>query len=133
PLHAQGTCVATANGAPGPAPCHRLRGDTPCPDGLAEGTVGLWNAAELVTGQSRCCATGASNRGIAMDGFTTLMILPFLVQLYLLPALVALTRRHHNAGAIFLLNLFLGWTLVGWVVALVWAATQVYAFDDREE
>ena len=68
-----------------------------------------------------------------MDGFTTLMILPFLVQLYLLPALVALTRRHHNTGAIFLLNFFLGWTVLGWVVALVWAATHAYAFDNREK
>jgi hypothetical protein len=24
---------------------------------------------------------------------------------------------------IFLLNLFLGWTVVGWVVALIWAIT----------
>ena len=27
--------------------------------------------------------------------------------------------------AIFVLNLFLGWTLLGWVGALVWAATAV--------
>jgi|SRR5208282_1861885 len=42
---------------------------------------------------------------------------------YFLPCGVALLRRHHNAGAIVALNLFLGWTLVGWVVSLVWALT----------
>jgi hypothetical protein len=48
----------------------------------------------------------------------------FVIGLYLAPAIVALARRHHNRGAIFVLNLLLGWTLVGWVVALVWAVSQ---------
>jgi hypothetical protein len=30
-------------------------------------------------------------------------------------------RSKRNTLSIFLLNFFLGWTLVGWVVALVWA------------
>jgi len=34
-------------------------------------------------------------------------------------------RSHHNAATIFLLNLFLGWTFLGWVIALVWSATAV--------
>ncbi|MBI5018302.1 MAG: superinfection immunity protein [Deltaproteobacteria bacterium] len=45
--------------------------------------------------------------------------------LYFLPALVAVRRHHHNRAAIALLNLFLGWTGVGWALALVWAATAV--------
>ena len=40
---------------------------------------------------------------------------------YLLPTTIAIIRRRTNTMAIFVLNLFLGWTLVGWVVALVWA------------
>ncbi|HCK4428441.1 superinfection immunity protein [Pseudomonas aeruginosa] len=43
--------------------------------------------------------------------------------LYFLPAIIAENRRHHNKGAIIVLNLFLGWTFVGWVAALVWAAS----------
>jgi hypothetical protein len=43
--------------------------------------------------------------------------------LYFIPASVAINRGHHNAGAIFALNLFLGWSLIGWVLALVWALT----------
>jgi hypothetical protein len=39
--------------------------------------------------------------------------------LYFLPSLVA--RRKRDFGAIFALNLLLGWTFVGWVVSLVWA------------
>jgi hypothetical protein len=45
--------------------------------------------------------------------------------LYFVPAFMAWARRHHQRAAIFLLNLLLGWTLLGWVAALVWAATAV--------
>lgn len=44
-----------------------------------------------------------------------------LVPLYLLPAYVAYRRGHRNSVAILALNLLLGWTLLGWTVALVWA------------
>ena len=36
--------------------------------------------------------------------------------LYFLPSLIA--RKNPNVSSVFLVNLFLGWTLVGWVVAL---------------
>lgn len=41
--------------------------------------------------------------------------------LYLFPSFVALLTRKRNALAILVLNFFLGWTVVGWVGALVWA------------
>jgi hypothetical protein len=49
------------------------------------------------------------------------IVLGVLIVLYFIPALVAKNRNHHNALAIFILNFFLGWTLFGWVVALIWA------------
>ncbi len=42
--------------------------------------------------------------------------------LYFLPSFIALVRGKRDTLAIFLLNLFLGWSVVGWIVALVWAA-----------
>ncbi len=45
--------------------------------------------------------------------------------LYFLPWIIALIRGHHNAGAIFLLNLLLGWTFIGWIVAFIWSFTNV--------
>lgn len=51
--------------------------------------------------------------------------LGFALLLLFLPAVIAQTRRHPNAGIIFLVNLFFGWTFVGWVVALVWACSRV--------
>jgi T4 superinfection immunity protein len=47
----------------------------------------------------------------------------FLFSLYLLPAFVAEWRRHKNAVAIAVLNILLGWTVLGWIIALVWAFT----------
>lgn len=41
------------------------------------------------------------------------------VGLYFVPTLVAIGRQTHNATGIFLFNLFLGWTGVGWVIALL--------------
>jgi len=41
--------------------------------------------------------------------------------LYFFPIFIAGMRRHPYAGAIFVVNLFLGWTLLGWVVSLAWA------------
>jgi hypothetical protein len=51
-----------------------------------------------------------------------LLILMF--GLYLLPALIAFLRRNRNYPAVFLLNLLLGWTGIGWVVALVWSVAR---------
>lgn len=42
--------------------------------------------------------------------------------MYFLPSIIALLRGKRDTLAIFLLNLFLGWSVIGWVVALVWAA-----------
>ena len=44
-----------------------------------------------------------------------------LLALYFIPALVAAVRGHHQTIPIGILNLFFGWTLVGWVAALIWA------------
>ena len=50
-----------------------------------------------------------------------LVMLAAAIALYFLPAIVAGMNRHRQRTAIFILNLLLGWTAVGWVVALVWA------------
>lgn len=52
--------------------------------------------------------------------FLALLVVIGLV-LYFLPFIIATQRDHRNTIAIALLNLFLGWTLLGWVAALCWA------------
>lgn len=41
--------------------------------------------------------------------------------LYFLPTIEAGLRQHRSLTSIGLVNLFLGWTLIGWVVAIAWA------------
>ena len=40
---------------------------------------------------------------------------------YFLPSFIAFSRAHKDRFAIFLLNLFLGWTILGWVAVLIWS------------
>ena len=42
---------------------------------------------------------------------------------YFLPWIIALFKSKRNTTAIFLLNIFLGWTIIGWFIALIWSAT----------
>jgi len=44
-----------------------------------------------------------------------------LTLLYFLPTLVAHNKRCFLG--VFLLNFFLGWTVIGWFAALIWALT----------
>lgn len=48
-----------------------------------------------------------------------------LIALYFLPFLAAAFRRHPSAIAILSVNLLLGWTLIGWVVALGWSLSAI--------
>ena len=48
------------------------------------------------------------------------IILPTLV-IYFIPTIIVIIRRVRNTVGILLLNIFGGWTFVGWVIALVWA------------
>ena len=50
-------------------------------------------------------------------------LLVILLILYFLPTLIAFLRSHRQTTAVFVLNLFAGWTLIGGLVALEWACT----------
>jgi hypothetical protein len=43
--------------------------------------------------------------------------------IYFIPSMVARKRKHEDFGKILALNFFVGWTFIGWVIALVWALT----------
>jgi hypothetical protein len=44
--------------------------------------------------------------------------------LYFLPAIIAFARDKRDAISILVLNILLGWRMIGWVIALVWALKQ---------
>jgi hypothetical protein len=49
------------------------------------------------------------------------VVLALFILVYFLPIVVAGFSKHPHGGGIFVVNVFLGWTLLGWVVALAWA------------
>ena len=53
--------------------------------------------------------------------FVFALLISVLSLFYFLPFAIAFYKKRINTGAIFALNLFLGWTLIGWVISLVWA------------
>ena len=53
-----------------------------------------------------------------------------ILGLYLLPTFTVVLRGHHQRQAILVLNVFLDWTLLGWIGALVWAHTAVASPKD---
>ena len=54
-----------------------------------------------------------------------LLLILLLLFIYFILGIHAADIGHPHALAIFLLNVFLGWTFVGWVIALVWAVIPV--------
>jgi len=56
---------------------------------------------------------------------STFFFFPFFgigTVLYFLPTIIAAIKSKRDTLAIFLLNFFLGWSVIGWIIALIWAA-----------
>lgn len=52
--------------------------------------------------------------------FTILVLLA--ITLYFLPTIIAYQRDHDSMITIFFIDLFLGWTLLGWLACVIWAS-----------
>lgn len=79
-------------------------------------------------GQTAPSGLNPLGKFIALSTFAT------IPALYLLPTFEAWLKNHPNLTSIALVNVFLGWSLIGWIVALVWALKQpekVIAVPDK--
>jgi hypothetical protein len=57
--------------------------------------------------------------GFAAGTLICMSLAAFLFEL--IPWFIAVMRGHNNKTPIFLVCFFLGWTIIGWIIALVWA------------
>lgn len=53
-----------------------------------------------------------------------LIILSLILLVYFLPSLLAQDNKHKQLGSLFVINIFLGWMLIPWVLCLAWAVSQ---------
>jgi hypothetical protein len=58
---------------------------------------------------------------LALPIFVIILVAIAAFIIHFLPAFIAGKRHSKNFVWILLINIFFGWTLIGWIVALVWA------------
>jgi hypothetical protein len=83
--------------------------------------IRLWSDSEPVIIARSVESSSQADFVLAMLGVLA------IAALYLLPAFIARHRKHPNVLSIVLLNVLLGWTLLGWVGALIWATSALPA------
>ena len=57
-----------------------------------------------------------------LDALGPFIVIAVIFLLYWLPTVIAFRRGHVSRGGILILNLVAGWTVIGWIVCLIWAA-----------
>lgn len=50
---------------------------------------------------------------------------------YFIPSFIASNRKHKSKGGIIALNILMGWTFLGWVIALVWSLSYTHNNEAR--
>ncbi len=74
-------------------------------------------------------ALAQDNSAAAAGMMVAIIIILVLALLYFVPTAVAQYRKASNTTTVFLVNLLLGWTAIGWIVALILA----FAGDSGEQ
>jgi len=65
--------------------------------------------------------TPLATAGNALPGALGFIIIAASMAAYWVPTIVVLARHAPNTGQVIVVNLLLGWTVIGWIVALVMA------------
>jgi len=60
-----------------------------------------------------------------MEALFGFLLIVFAVFIYFLPSYIANKRGHHNTMPIVIINVFLGWMVLFWFIALIWSTTAV--------
>jgi hypothetical protein len=59
-----------------------------------------------------------------MDPGFTFVVGGFILTFYFMPTVIASLRHSQHTGTIFIVNLVFGWTVLGWLAALIWAIVE---------
>jgi hypothetical protein len=66
-------------------------------------------------------AQSSDTSAMAVGGVVWILLTVLGLVFYFLPTIIAIVREHPNVAPIVVINVLLGWTLVGYAVALAWA------------
>jgi Superinfection immunity protein len=96
--------------------------------GIIKRRVGQRPTSPNAMGTSRT-SDGEKTMESFVDGFFNLigfyLALGSMLGIYIAPLVIAMVRNHHRLPWIGLLNLAAGWTVAGWIAALVWSMTAI--------
>jgi uncharacterized membrane protein len=67
-------------------------------------------------------AQRAGHGGEMFGSTSTILMLMAVVLIYILPTIIAFGREHPRRQDIAVVNLLLGWTLIGWIAVFLWAS-----------
>lgn len=81
----------------------------------------VWAAAQIANGNNTLAAV------------SVVVFFVGIIPAYFAPALIARHYKHPAQNGIALVNFFLGWTVIGWVAALIWAYTFPTSADAAAE
>ena len=78
---------------------------------------------------SKACGVPVMN-----EDLTNAVIIVFVALCYFLPTCIAMMRgKAHGTRGVFILNLVLGWTVLGWFAACIWACSGHTVWDRRRK
>ena len=126
-LPAPSPVAAAPEVTPQPAAPAAASATAPVPTDVGEAPLNVTaqNVGDDVNGDQN--ATDVSVHGSWFAGLGALAIVLIAIAcfsglaVYFIPTMIAIARRKRNTLAIFALNLFLGWSVIGWVAALIWS------------
>jgi hypothetical protein len=58
--------------------------------------------------------------------------LTLLLLFYLIPTIIAVIRGHRSVWAIAFVNVVLGWSVIGWLWAMIWALSGRHGWSYRQ-
>lgn len=85
--------------------------------------IGEWRASSVA---EEAALTPAERDRRDMNASAKMMACPVAILMlggYMVPLLIAIKRKHPQVAAIGAVNIFLGWSFLGWVIALAWSLT----------
>ena len=63
----------------------------------------------------------SDSQALFLELILILLVSAVFLYIYFIPTSVAINKKQVNYFSIFVINLFLGWTIVGWIICLAWA------------